>query len=343
MAIPLRFAGLRKSAPVLGERLTGCGPNNDYGAAKPSGARPLSSTARLETRSLHVSHIAGRFSRGVRMPRRNHLLVHCLVGAIAVVSLGASGAAAQTRNEREAAARGIPYDRLTPAAAGQIHAIVDSPTLYRRLPTQAIDCDPRMFIFLVRNPEVLVGIWERMEVSKVTTQRIGPYQLAADDSAGTQCQIDLVYGDTKTHVFVATGSYSGGLAPRPITGSGVFVLQSGYAEGAEGRTTVTGTLDCYIQLDSLGADLVARSLSRLIGRTADHNFVETARFMSQISHAAEQNPSGMRDLAMDLRSVEAPTREAFATAIVDVARRAGNHLGATVDTRVPFIARRENP
>lgn len=277
------------------------------------------------------------------MPRRNYLLVHCLVGAIAVLILGAGGAAAQTHRQGAAEAHGIPYARLTPAAAAQIRGIVDAPTLYRRLPTQAIDCDPRMFIFLVRNPEVLVGIWERMEVSKVTTQRIGPYQVMADDSAGTQCKIDLVYGDTKTHVFVATGNYSGALAPRPITGSGVFVLQSGYVEGADGRTTVTGTLDCYIQLDSFGADLVARTLAPLIGRTADHNFVETARFMAQISHASEQNPSGMRDLAMDLRSVEAPTREAFATAIINVARRAGNLYGAAGESGVPFIARHETP
>lgn len=292
--------------------------------------------------------LAGRFARGVRMLRRNIPLVYCRVLAFAAVACAATIATAQApgdqrqpQGDQQIAGGVIPYERLTSPAATRIRGIVHSPTLYRRLPTQAIDCDPKMFIFLVRNPEVLVGIWQRMDVSQVQTRRLGPYQLAADDKAGTECTIDLVYGDATTHVFLASGSYTGTLAPRPITGNAVFVLQSRYAEGSGGRTTVTGTLDCFIQLDSLGADLVARTLSGLIGRTADHNFIETARFVSQVSQASEHNPSGMHDLALELHTVEPETRRAFATAIVDVARRAGTRLGAAPQQQVPFVARRE--
>lgn len=274
------------------------------------------------------------------MSRHNVSLDYRRVVAFALLSLAATVASAQIPGERADALRAIPYQRLTAPAAAQIRGIAESPTLYRRLPTQAIECDPQMFVFLVRNPEVLVGIWQRMDVSQVRTQRIGPYQLAADDNAGTRCTIDLVYGDASTHVFLASGEYTGALAPRPITGKAVFVLQSRYAEAGGGRTSVTGTLDCFIQLDNLGADLLARTLSGVIGRTADHNFVETARFMSQVSQASERNPSGMHDLAMELQGVEPPTRQAFASAIVDVARRAGTTLGAAPQSDVPFIARR---
>ena len=94
-----------------------------------------------------------------------------------------------------------------------------------------------------------------MDISKVRTRRVGPYEIAADDSAGTTCTIDLVYGDSRTHVFVARGMYTGTMAPRAITGSGVFLLRSDYAEGAEGRTTVSGTLDCFIQFDNFALTL----------------------------------------------------------------------------------------
>jgi hypothetical protein len=257
------------------------------------------------------------------MPSREVVRSILLIAAVALWGECWGCFAGHPETEREDALRAVPFERLTPQAAAEIRAIVQRPTLYRRLPTQGIDCDPKMFLFLVRYPEVLVGIWDRMGVSKVETRRLGPYKLAADDSAGTKCTIDLIYGDTKIHVYVAQGVYTGAMAPRPVTGSGVFILRSDFGPGANQRTTVTGTLDCFMQLDNLGADLLARTLSGVIGKTADHNFMETARFMSQVSQASEKNPAGMRDLAMELNTVELPTRHAFATTIIDLARRSG--------------------
>lgn len=270
------------------------------------------------------------------MPHRIHRRLSPVLGAfaLAVAGLACSNSSAATlafpspgaapttpAAQREEALRSIPFEKLTAHASSEIRSIAERPTLYRRLPSQSIDCDPRMFLFLVRHPEVIVGIWKKMDISQVSTQRVGPYQLMADDRAGTKCKIDLVYGDNGLHIFVATGSYSGPLAPRPITGSGLFILRSGYAKGSSDRTTVNGTLDCFIQLDSLGADLLARTLSRLIGNTADHNFIETARFISQISQAAERNPTGLRDIAVDLNDIELPTRQRFIATIKDVYQR----------------------
>lgn len=304
--------------------------------------------------------IAGKLAHGVRMPRRSndlnrrgHLARLGLAGGLStriliflgVVIVCAHGSvrplrAAPQDPERDQALRSIPFDRLTPVATASIRGIVDRPTIYRRLPSQLIDCDPKMFVFLVRNPEVLVGLWDRMEVSEVQTQRIGPYQLTADDKAGTQCTIDLVYGDSRTHIYVGKGMYTGPLAPRPITGSGVFILRSEYVQTSDG-TTVNGTLDCFLQFDNFGADLIARTLSGIIGKTADHNFTETAKFLSQVSSAAVKNPVGMRDLALELPQCNRPTRKAFAETIIDVASRNATKLSQRSDSQadVPFIAR----
>ncbi|WP_146516705.1 hypothetical protein [Rubripirellula amarantea] len=220
------------------------------------------------------------------------------------------------------ALRRLPLKRLTPAAQQRIMDIADSPTIYRRLPAQAIDCDQDMFLFLTRNPEVMVGIWDLMGITNVDIRRTGPYQLEARDGSGTTCLIDLVYGDPNVHIYVATGSYDGKMVARPIRGSGVFMVTSRYAHGADGRTTVTGTIDCFLQMDSLGADLVARTLSGLIGRSADNNFIETARFMAQVSHASQRNPASMLDVAGRIPQVNDATRANFSKVIQDVAIRA---------------------
>jgi hypothetical protein len=223
--------------------------------------------------------------------------------------------------QRQRVIAGLPMQRLTQQAQSRILSVANSPTLYRRLPTQAIDCDRDMFLFLTRNPEVLVGIWDLMGITKVQTQRIGPYKLEAQDGTGTDCTVDLVYGDPSLHIYVAEGSYDGKMVAKPIRGKGVFVLRSSYAQGADGRTTVTGTLDCFVQIESLGADLVARTLSGLIGRSADHNFVETARFIAQVSQASEKNPPAMIDVAHRMTQVNEPTKRQFIHVIGTVAQR----------------------
>lgn len=215
----------------------------------------------------------------------------------------------------------VPMERLTPQAKQKLAAITDKPALYRQLPTQAIRCDEELFLFLTRKPEAIVGIWDLMGITQVQTSRLGPYKMNAIDGCGTTCEIDLLYGDRNLHVFMADGGYDGKFTQKPIRGKGVFVFKSTYAIASDGSTTVNGTLDCYIKFESLGADLLARSLGGLIGKSADHNFIETAKFISQISQACETNPEGMLEMIDRLPQVDPQTKREFAQVIMNVARR----------------------
>lgn len=232
-----------------------------------------------------------------------------------------NGRSPNSYRQREQVIAGLPLHRLTRQAQDRILSIAKSPTLYRRLPTQAIDCDRDMFLFLTRNPEVLVGIWDLMGITKVQTNRSGPYQLDARDGSGTECHVDLIYGDPNLHIYVTDGSYDGKLVAKPIRGRGVFILRSSYSTSAGGGTTVTGTIDCFVQIENLGADLVLRTLSGLIGRSADKNFVETARFMSQVSQASATNPPAMIDVAHRMPQVDETTKQRFVNVINAAAHR----------------------
>lgn len=231
----------------------------------------------------------------------------------------------------------IPMARLTPAARQRITNVTSHPTLYRHLTQQTIQCDPDLLLCVVRHPEVLVGIWELMEITQVKTKRIGPYQLQAVDGSGTHCTVDLVYGDASTHVYVADGYYDGKLAPGTVHGKGVFVLRTRYRSDASGNPVVEGTLDCFVQVDSVAADLVVRTFGPLIGRTADNNFAETARFLDQLGLSAQSNPAGLEDLAMRLPQVSETTRAQFAAAIRQAAHR--HHAGRAASRAEPGRAR----
>lgn len=225
------------------------------------------------------------------------------------------------KGARREALDAIPMQRLTPTAQQRIQAISSRPTLHRHLGRETIQCDPDLFICMVRNPEILVGIWELMDISHVQTKRIDPFQLRAIDGTGTDCTVDLVYGDPKVHVYVADGFYDGKLSPQRINGKGLFILRTEYRKDEQGNVLIDGTLDCYLQIEQVAADLILRTFGPLIGRSADHNYTETARFLDQLGLAACRNPQGLEDVALRMPQVSDATRHQFVSLIRQAAER----------------------
>jgi hypothetical protein len=218
--------------------------------------------------------------------------------------------------------RALPLDELTAESRRKVMAVCESPSIYRRLPQKTVDCDPDLYRFLIRNPEVIVNIWQLMGVSNMTAQRTGPYAWQGDDGTGTKCDVELVYGTEELHVMYSDGFYEGSLLKRKVTGRCVLILQSGYGQNAARRWLVGNRLDVFLQIDNAGADLIARTLAPWVGKVADTNFAESCKFAAKVSQTAEQNGPGMQRLADKLTKVEPRIREQFARVSVGVQQRA---------------------
>lgn len=224
-----------------------------------------------------------------------------------------------TREARYQAARGVPLHRLNPNISQEVRAVLDNPSYFRRMPSQQIACDPEMFTFLVRRPEVMVNIWEVMGITKVTAKRTSPVSFLADDGVGTACKCELVYSDNNLHIYLGYGSYEGTMAPRKVTGRCVCLLRTEDRSGAAGEPNIVGTMDVFLKVDNFGADLLTRSIGPFVGKTADYNFVETSKFISQISQVCQTNPSAAQALAMRLDRLDDATRREFAEIVTRIA------------------------
>ena len=227
-----------------------------------------------------------------------------------------------SRASREQAISQIPLRSLKEPLQTRIQKIVVKPTIYRRLPIEVIPCDPQLYLFLVRYPEVIVNMWQLMGVTKVVIKRTGAYAYDARDGAGTVSQVELVYGTRDQHLFLAEGYYDGPLLPRRVTGRCAMLLTSAYSKGAEQRCLVSNRLDVFVQLDKVGAEIVAKTLHPFLGRTVDTNFSESARFVSQVSHVAESNGPGVQRLVSRLKNVEPEVRTQFARITSAINQRA---------------------
>jgi len=230
--------------------------------------------------------------------------------------------ASTSRASRQEAMRQLPLRSLKEPLRTRVQQIVTDPTIYRRLPIEVIACDPDLYLFLVRYPEVVVNMWQLMGVTKAVIRRSGAYAYDALDGAGTVSQVELVYGTRDQHLFLAEGYYEGPLLPRRVTGRCVLLLTSGYSQDLQERDYISNRLDVFLQLDKVGIEIVAKTLHPLMGRTVDTNFSQSARFISQVSRVAETNGPGVQRLVSQLTKVQPEVRTQFAKIASSVNQRA---------------------
>jgi len=232
------------------------------------------------------------------------------------------GKASTTRVTRDAAIGDIPLDRLRPEARARISAVVTNPSMFRRMPVNVVECDPDLYRFLIRHPEVVVNIWQLMGITNVSVERKGPFTIDATDGVGTVTRVELVYGSNDTHLIYCEGSYEGPLFPNRLTGRCVLLLKSGFEAAESNRWRVTNRLDVFLQVDHVGVDALTRTLHPLFGKSADTNFVESTKFLERIARTSEENGPGMQRLAQRLDKVQPDVRTRFAELATEVYQNA---------------------
>lgn len=224
-----------------------------------------------------------------------------------------SSRASTSRATREEAVHGLPLSKMDEGSRAKASSVLKQVSVFRRLPTQVIDCDPSLYLFLVEHPDLVVNIWEVMEISNVALTRANDNTYRADDGAGTKGRVEFLYNSHDLHVLYAEGSYEGPMFFNPVRGKCLLVLKTGYVRETSGRYYITCRLDAFIQLDNVGVEFVAKTFQPLVGRTADHNFRETTAFLSLLSRTAETNQAGVQQLAGKLTKVDPNDREKLAT------------------------------
>lgn len=244
-------------------------------------------------------------------------------------STGAESLESSTSStDRNAAIRAIPFQQLNDESRDKIQRVVSKPDLYRRLPVVTIDCDPDLYLHMVRNPEIVVNMWHLGGITQIDLERVGQFTLDATDGAGTTSRVELVYGTPNIHIYYGRGTYEGPLIRNRISGNCVMVLRSEYLKGKSGESLVRNRLDVFVAVDQRGVGMIAKTLHSVMGHTIDNNFVETVNFLSKVSKTAETDGPAVQELAHNLDMVSTDTREKFGQlAMLTYQRAAYRHSG----------------
>ncbi|TWT90705.1 hypothetical protein Mal64_11000 [Pseudobythopirellula maris] len=257
--------------------------------------------------------------------------------------------ASSSSEAKQQALRAIPWRQLSASRRRGVEGIVREADLYRRLPSQVIDCDAEIFTHLAQNPELVVGVWRQMGVTQLNLQRRSDTTYHTSDGAGTKGGVRVLFADygkgrggeddatgDVTILAYAEGVYDAPPMPQSIRARCVLLFRSTSFREENGRTYITGRLDSFVDFDDLAMEIVAKTLGPLINRTADHNFVETMKFMATFSRAATRNPDAIEGLAGRLDGIDPQPREE----LVRICRRAAQRENDWRTARVASVARR---
>jgi hypothetical protein len=223
---------------------------------------------------------------------------------------------------RQDALRSIPWERLSAAGRAKAEAVVANQSIFRRLPTKTIDCDPDLYLFLVRHPDVVVNIWEVLKISQVQLRQTGTNHFQLTEPGGTAISLEFLYRSRELQVIYGEGEYQGPVFSRPLVGRGVAIMKTRYVRQPNGRWHITTRLDSFTAIEPIAAELLTKTISPLLGKTADHNFTQTAAFVGSLSRTAELNARSVRRLASQLNHVQPEVRAGLGDLAVTIARNA---------------------
>lgn len=223
-----------------------------------------------------------------------------------------SGEGSRSQAARQEAINRIPLAELSPTWQARVLEVVNNAALFQVMTSPIIECEPQFYRFLVEHPEVIVGMWQALGITKLKLEALGEKQYRLDDSAGTVAQVVYIYTGPTQHVAYAEGTYSAPLLIRPVRGKAVVVLNSSYLREAQGTPYVSASLDLYVHVEQAGVELLTRALHPLLGSMTETNYQQTMLFVGSVYRTAKLRPVALQRLTADLDRVDAQTRQEFA-------------------------------
>ncbi len=226
-----------------------------------------------------------------------------------------------SQSARQNAIQILPVDKLDAQGRAKVHAVLANVTIFRRMPVRVIDCDPDMYLFLVRHPDVVVNIWNVLKISQLQLKQSRPGEFRIKEESGIAADLEYLYSSHDMHLVYAEGVYEGPMFGRLVKGSGLFLLKSGYIRETDGRYYISSRLDAFISIEPSAVEVVAKVLNPLLGVTADNNFIQTVAFAGSLSRTTELNPRSVGRLASQLNNVQPDVREQFSRLAGQIAEK----------------------
>jgi hypothetical protein len=217
-------------------------------------------------------------------------------------TLSANSAIVMMR-EKQASYQKIPWDELSPAVQSKIQSVVSGASLFHRMPQQTIYADPEIYHYFIQHPDLVIGFWEQLGATQLSLHEVRENRYILKEESNTTANIQVVYRTKDICIVYAKGEYRGPLLAKSYQGEVILVLRTQLTRDESDEPMVVCDLDAFVQINSLGADMLAKLFFASLTKIAESNFEITASFVSQVSRVASRDTTTLKAVTEDITSV----------------------------------------
>lgn len=212
---------------------------------------------------------------------------------------------------RKQAITGLGVERLSPEAQTKSASVLKNIGMFRRLPTISFECDPDVYAYFLKNPDVAVSTWRAMEISQFQLHETTTNLYRADAGDGSVGNVELFLRTPTETLIHCDGAFKSPLLPKPIIARSLMRVQTSFSREADGRIIATHSGDVFVEFPSTAVEAVAKVISPVSHTIADRNFKQMTLFVHLMSQAMSRHPGWIQQIGNKLEGVTADKKIEF--------------------------------
>ena len=230
-------------------------------------------------------------------------------------------AGAELVREMRTSLQNLPWHELQSDAQSKIRSVAANNPLFHRMQQQTVYSDHEVYRFLLRHPTVVIGFWEQLGSTQLSLQEVRANQYILRETSGTAAAVEVLYRTDELCIAHVRGEYRGPLLAKAYPGSAILVLRTQFMHDEMDEPMIVCDLDVFVQINNLGADMLAKLFFSSLTKVADNNFEVTVSFISQVSKAAAYNLAALKNTAEEITSIRPEVYDEFCDVLDRTAMR----------------------
>lgn len=225
---------------------------------------------------------------------------------LTIVHAGTSSGAVKKQAIAETKLDAVPV-----AARQKVQAVLQNPSLFRKLPTISFEVDRNVYAYFLKNPNIAVSSWQALGISKFSLAEVRPQVYTADAGDGSTGTIEVLYSTPEDTMIFCEGAFKSPLMSKPIVAKAVMRLRAKFHKEPDGRILATHSADVFVDLPSQTVETVAKLISPLSNTIADRNFKQLTFYAHMMTVAMARQPGWVEAMADRMKDITPAQRDDF--------------------------------
>lgn len=223
----------------------------------------------------------------------------------------------------------LPLAQVPPQHRESVSEVIREHTLHRKGKPETFPSNPRLYMTLLNDPVLTLGLWKDLGPTPAQLQQVGPNSYTGSDGAGANATWEYLVRTPRLHAMLCSLDYSGPRGNSRLNGRILLIVRSGFFREVNGEFWVQHDVEAYVKVDSRGWKAVAATARPIIEKILEDQLQEAGLFVSIMGRLVEMYPDWAVSVAAREPGLRPEARESF-TKLVEETRRPGAFKGRPV-------------